>query len=759
MNNDDKKMSSCLNGGELAKPVAKDIAEDDADWVYTPPPDNQREFEFPEDGLIFSSRFDSGNLIQVERVGAYRYNMYTSPDCGNSPKQTNNRQWFHFAIRGGSRGCVITFTFVGMMHSKMFTYGWMPVVAVCPGRPQYTRLPGRATVVTLDAMPPTPGYPAFVMKPWVKKSSDVQGAGDAGNEDADANGSSEGLPDVIEVPAAATKKKKKDSSVAMNLTFEVRLDIDTSLSASSYSLGHPQCPATYVASNHPYSYTTLQQNIKAWKQQVAGTGKNGISPETSSEGGSGAYPLSTYFHHEILCKSLDGRNVDLLTITDRSGICTDRAPLYAEGDIPYSSAMGETVRPHHFVGKQFVVLSARVHPGESPSSHVMHGCIEFLLSQVDPRAIALRSRFVFLLVPMINPDGVVRGHSRADTEGVNLNRKYRNPSKRRHPAPYCIRSLLHSIASVRGRLALFIDMHAHANKRGMFFYGNSMDAPELLQSLMYTKLVALNTPYFEFQSSNFSEANMFATGKTGEGRDNSSRVTLYQETGIVHSYTIEVSYVIGNTLNSLPAISNYPVDEPEVLQGTPCPKYSQSAFADVGKALLVALLDMKGFNPMSRLPVTQYHTAKGLLAALQRQLQVESAERLFKIAFMNGGQAALSRETGTDPLYVVMAALRREDLPDLMTIKDGRGIPPITIRGFSDFMPLDQAVQLLAHTPPTCPPRTFVCGSGRRAMSQNAGGGPSGRRSLSNAVPGMLVVGSATGAVSTAGRKPLTGVN
>ncbi|RNF12237.1 putative zinc carboxypeptidase, putative,metallo-peptidase, Clan MC, Family M14 [Trypanosoma conorhini] len=438
------------------------------EWVYSPPPDNQREFEFPEDGLSFSSRFDSGNLIQVERVAAYRYNMYTSPDCGNTSKQTNNRQWFHFAIRGGSRGCVITFTFVGMMHSKMFTYGWTPVVAVCPGRPQYTRLPGKATVVALDTMPPTPGYPGFVIKPWSKKASETEMALDGGSETVDGNGSSEGGPDVIEVALNTVRKKKKESAVAMNLTFEVRLEIDAPLSSPVYPLGHPQCPATYVASNHPYSYTTLQQNIKAWRQQTVWGRKNGFEEEPN-ESSNPLFPSSKYFHHEILCKSLDGRNVDLLTITDRNGLCIEHCPLYGKGDVPYSSAKGYTERPHQFTGKQFVVLTARVHPGECPSSHLMHGCIEFLLSQADPRAIALRSRFVFLLVPMINPDGVARGHSRADTEGVNLNRMYRNPCKRRQPAPYSILSMLRSVSSVKGRLALFIDMHAHANKRGVFF--------------------------------------------------------------------------------------------------------------------------------------------------------------------------------------------------------------------------------------------------------------------------------------------------
>lgn len=755
--------SESLAGAARGTALGDAREEDPANWAPSPPPNNQREFEFPEDGLSFSSKFDSGNLIQVERTGPFRYLMYTAPDCGNSPQQTNNRQWFHFAIRGGTKGCVLAFTFVGMMHCKMFTYGWMPVVSVCPGKPQYCRLPGRAIVTPLEVMPPTPGYPGFVLKPWAKKGGDGEPEAYGGDEDAEAKGCSEGgMPEINDLTVAGgqtgTKKKKKDQYVAMNLTFDVRIDAETPLK-SPYPLGHPQCPAIYVASNHPYSYTTLQQNIKVWKQLASGIMDTTDVSELSGTGKATPYTTDVYFSHEILCKSLDGLNVDLLTITDYLGVSEKRVPLFSNGEAPYSSVRGETSRPHLFSGKLAVVLTARVHPGECPSSHMMHGCIEFLLNKGDPRAEALRSHFVFYIVPMINPDGVARGHTRVDTEGVNLNRAYRTPSKRRHPAPYHIRGLLDSLSETKGKLALFIDMHAHSNKRGMFFYGNSMDAPELLQCLLYTKLVSLNTPYFEFQSCNFSEANMFATGKTGEGRDNSSRVTLYQRTGMIHSYTIEASHVVGNALNGVAALMNSPVEEAEVQQNGTCPRYTTAMFGDVGKALLVALLDLKGWNPMSRLTATAYHNPRGLLMALQRQLQIEIAERYFKLAFMNGGQVALARDSTGDPLVTVMDAMKAEELPEAITIKDGRVFPPLTVKGVPSFLPYDQAVQLLSHTHPSMPPRSFVCGMVRRAMIVSGGSGSGPLRSFCNPNTGIVVAGSGTSVATAAGRRGLLGAN
>ncbi|GAA6089868.1 cytosolic carboxypeptidase 1, partial [Tachysurus ichikawai] len=55
-----------------------------------------------------------------------------------------------------------------------------------------------------------------------------------------------------------------------------------------------------------------------------------------------------------------------------------------------------------------VFLTARVHPGECNSSWVMKGTLEFLCSD-DAVAESLRETFIFKIVPMLNPDGVIHG--------------------------------------------------------------------------------------------------------------------------------------------------------------------------------------------------------------------------------------------------------------------------------------------------------------------------------------------------------------
>ena len=58
--------------------------------------------------------------------------------------------------------------------------------------------------------------------------------------------------------------------------------------------------------------------------------------------------------------------------------------------------------------KKYIVLSARVHPGESNSSWVMRGVLQHLVSD-HPDAKTLRDKFVFKIIPMLNPDGVIHG--------------------------------------------------------------------------------------------------------------------------------------------------------------------------------------------------------------------------------------------------------------------------------------------------------------------------------------------------------------
>ena len=58
--------------------------------------------------------------------------------------------------------------------------------------------------------------------------------------------------------------------------------------------------------------------------------------------------------------------------------------------------------------RPYIFLSARVHPGETNASWVMKGTLEYLMSN-SPTAQSLRESYIFKIVPMLNPDGVING--------------------------------------------------------------------------------------------------------------------------------------------------------------------------------------------------------------------------------------------------------------------------------------------------------------------------------------------------------------
>ena len=120
-----------------------------------------------------------------------------------------------------------------------------------------------------------------------------------------------------------------------------------------------------------------------------------------------------------LCRTIAGNRCELLTVTSPA----------REG----------------FAARRIVVLSARVHPGESNASWVMQGILDFLTSPSHPAAIALRAHCVFKIAPMLNPDGVINGNYRCSLAGVDLNRQWHAPIKQEHPTVYALKMLLRSL--------------------------------------------------------------------------------------------------------------------------------------------------------------------------------------------------------------------------------------------------------------------------------------------------------------------------
>ena len=155
-----------------------------------------------------------------------------------------------------------------------------------------------------------------------------------------------------------------------------------------------------------------------------------------------AHREDLYIRRELVTRSVEGRPMELLTVTGKNGMTGEREALI-EGLFPDADPQK---RPFKFEGKKYVYVSSRVHPGEVAASHMLNGFIGYLLSDgsKDLRVRLALHHFVFVIVPMLNPDGVYRGHYRTDTHGNNLNRCYLSPSRQTMPTIYAADKLLQS---------------------------------------------------------------------------------------------------------------------------------------------------------------------------------------------------------------------------------------------------------------------------------------------------------------------------
>ena len=111
----------------------------------------------------------------------------------------------------------------------------------------------------------------------------------------------------------------------------------------------------HFALTYPFSYSECQQLLDKYEQTFENHPK-------------------IYFKRELLTTSLEGRRIDLLTITNRNQIL-EQYEEYIPGLFPE-----EKERPMRF-NKPTIFITARVHPGETQGSHMMNGLLSFLLKE------------------------------------------------------------------------------------------------------------------------------------------------------------------------------------------------------------------------------------------------------------------------------------------------------------------------------------------------------------------------------------------
>ena len=104
--------------------------------------------------------------------------------------------------------------------------------------------------------------------------------------------------------------------------------------------------------------------------------------------------------------------MEMITFSAKTKMMDEREALVKD---LFPDAQGDpNKRPYRF-DKPTIFISSRVHPGETPASFVLDGIWKFLTNENSEQAKVLRDKFVFKVVPMLNPDGVYRGYYRLDT--------------------------------------------------------------------------------------------------------------------------------------------------------------------------------------------------------------------------------------------------------------------------------------------------------------------------------------------------------
>ena len=184
-----------------------------------------------------------------------------------------------------------------------------------------------------------------------------------------------------------------------------------------------------------------------------------------------------------------------------------------------------------------MIVAARVHPGESNSSFIMQGFLQFITSQ-QSEAVELRKRVVFKVVPMTNPDGVIAGNYRTSLSGNDLNRQFLSPDPKLHPTVDTIKKLCHSImaqARYHDPFLGFIDIHGHSRKKSVFMYGPHfpLHNERYLKSKVLPKLIGDRTQMFRFYSCKF---------RIERSKLKTARVVLFKDFGIMNCFTLEASF-------------------------------------------------------------------------------------------------------------------------------------------------------------------------------------------------------------------------
>uniref|UniRef100_A0A672VAW4 Cytosolic carboxypeptidase 1 n=1 Tax=Strigops habroptila TaxID=2489341 RepID=A0A672VAW4_STRHB len=286
--------------------------------------------------------------------------------------------------------------------------------------------------------------------------------------------------------AAGGQKGKSYYTITFTVTFQHKDDV------------------CYFAYHYPYTYSTLKMHLQKLESMHN--------------------PQQIYFRQDVLCETLAGNSCPLVTIT----------------------AMPESNYYEHicqFRNRPYIFLSARVHPGETNASWVMKGTLEYLMSN-NPSAQCLRESYIFKIIPMLNPDGVINGNHRCSLSGEDLNRQWQNPNPDLHPTIYHAKGLLQYLAAIKRLPLVYCDYHGHSRKKNVFMYGCSIKETMWHTNVNAAACDLMEDPGYRVLPKILSQtAPAFCMGSCSfvveKSKESTARVVVWREIGVQRSYTME----------------------------------------------------------------------------------------------------------------------------------------------------------------------------------------------------------------------------
>ena len=263
----------------------------------------------------------------------------------------------------------------------------------------------------------------------------------------------------------------------------------------------------YFANSIPYFYSKLMKQLNYY--------------ELNEE----KYP---YFQRKTLATTLGGNDLDMFTINSmydiyKNGpmsIIMPKAKNYLSLKKSITGNNNNTKQSMNdskiIDDRQAVIIIARQHPGETVGSFVIQGCIDFLMGNSE-EAKKLREIYLFKIVPMMNPDGVLVGNSRTSFAGCDLNRRWGKPNEIIHPEVYFTKNMILKLTLQRN-IAFIIDCHGHFGTFNSLFYCNYKDDRRTCRLFPY--LCSHISKIISFQQSTFAMPKF---------KLNTERITLFNE--------------------------------------------------------------------------------------------------------------------------------------------------------------------------------------------------------------------------------------